>query len=250
MAKIFTSKNPVLKESALEKSITRAEGNLQADTSYEAMTVDGAINKTLMLFGIMMITTILGFLNPSMLNIMVGAIGGLIAVIVASIKPHTSPYTAPIYALLEGLFVGSISALFAYESSGIILQAVSLTFGTLIMMLAIYKSGLIEVTDKFRSGVVMATGAIMLMYILSFALSFFGINIPYLHEGGLIGIGISLVIIVVAALNLLLDFDSFEKGAAARAPKYMEWLCAMGLLVTLVWLYIEFLRLLSMLQSD
>jgi len=129
---------------------------------------------------------------------------------------------------------------------GIIGQAVLLTFGTLVTMLMIYKTGLIPITQKFRMAIGMATGAIFIAYLASF----FGLNIPYLHEGGMIGIGITVVIIIVAALNLLLDFDSFEKGEQSSAPSYMEWVCAMGLLVTLVWLYVEFLRLLSKLNRD
>jgi len=140
--------------------------------------------------------------------------------------------------------------MYASMLDGIVLQAVSLTFATLISMLVLYKSGLITVTDKFRSGVMMATGAIFLVYLVSMVGSMFGWNMPYLHQGGMIGIGISIVIIAVAALNLLLDFDNFDKAAQARAPKYMEWFCGLSLMVTLVWLYIEFLRLLSMLNRD
>ena len=125
-----------------------------------------------------------------------------------------------------------------------------LTVALLFMMLFIYKVGIIQVTGRFRKGVLMATGAILLVYLVNIALGFFGINIPFLHEGGMIGIGISLVIIVVATLNLLLDFDNFDKIEEYRSPQYMEWFCAMGLIVTLVWLYIELLRLLSVLSRD
>ena len=214
------------------------------------MTISGAVNKTFILFALLMLTSGYSFLNPSMPLILVGAIGGLVAVIVSSFKPNLSPIIAPIYALLEGLFVGSISAMYAMEFDGIIGQAVILTFGTLITMLLVHRSGLVPVTQKFRMGVFMATGAIALAYVASWIMSFFGMSMPYLHDSGPIGIGISVVIIGVAALNLLLDFDNFEKGEQANAPAYMEWFFAMGLLVTLVWLYIEFLRLLSKLNSD
>ena len=140
--------------------------------------------------------------------------------------------------------------MYAASYQGIVGQAVLLTFGTLLAMLAIHKSGLIPVTQKFRMGVFMATGAVMLTYLMSFVLSFFGINMPYIHDSGMIGIGISVVIIGIAALNLLIDFDAFEKGEQAGAPRYMEWVAGMGLLVTLVWLYVEILRLLSKLQRD
>jgi len=223
MAKFFESKNPLIKESALNRTIGRAE---TGGVDYiERMTIAGAVNKTFVLFALLMVTT--------------------------TFKPKTAPYAAPIYAILEGLFVGTISSMYAVGGmEGIIGQAVMLTFGTLIMMLLIHRSGLVPVTEKFRMGVFMATGAIMLSYVASWIMSMFGMNMPYLHDGGMIGIGISVVIIGVAALNLLLDFDNFEKGEEAGAPKYMEWLFAMGLLVTLVWLYIEFLRLLSKLNRD
>lgn len=216
----------------------------------QTMTVQGAINKTFILTGLLLLTAIFSYSNPSPLFMWGGAIGGLVVVIIAAFRPKSSPVLAPIYALLEGFFVGSISATYAYLYSGIVFNAVCLTIATLFMMLFIYKSGIIKVTNKLRTGVYMATGAIALVYILSMVLGMFGINVPYLHEGGMIGIGISVVIIGVAAMNLLLDFDNFEKGEKYGAPMYMEWFSAMGLLITLVWLYIEFLRLLSILNSD
>ena len=248
MSKFFESRNPLLKDSALNKTLNRTESGTAAFV--ERMTVEGAVNKTMMLFGLMFLTAFYAWTNPSPILIIGGAIGGLIAVLVGSFKPTTAPIAAPIYALLEGLFVGGISAVYAAQTNGIVTQAVLLTMGTLVLMLLIYKSGIIPVTQKFKMGVFMATGAIMLAYVMSWILGMFGVSIPYLHEGGMIGIGISVVIIGVAALNLLIDFDSFEKGEMAGAPKYMEWTFAMGLLVTLVWLYIEFLRLLSKLNND
>jgi len=245
MSKLFESNNPMLSESAVDKRLQNS-----AITYGDVMTVDGAMNKSLILFSLLMVTAFIGYTNPSSLNIIVGAVGGLIAVLVASFKPNWSPIASPVYALLEGLFVGSISAMYATAYDGIVGQAVMLTMGTLVIMLAIYKANLIPVTQKFKTGVFMATGAIALVYLASWIMGMFGINMPYIHEGGMIGIGISVVIIGVAALNLLIDFDSFEKGEEAGAPKYMEWFFAMGLLVTLVWLYIEFLRLLSKLQRD
>ncbi len=248
MANALRSGNPVLRDSTLEKAIERTHDG--DGVLVERMTLEGTINKSFILLGLLLITSLIGFMYASTTNIIVGAIGGLIAVLVCVFKPTTARYSAPIYALFEGLFIGSISAFYASFVNGIVLQAVGLTFGTLFIMLMIYRSGLIKVTQKFRMGVVMATGAIFLLYLASFVLSFFGIYIPYLHEGGWIGIGISLVIIVVASLNLLLDFDNIEEGIKHGAPIYIEWYCAMGLLVTLVWLYLEFLRLLSMLQRN
>lgn len=245
------SNNPFMREDAFRNSASEPldAGLGQADVA-QRMTVQGAINKTFLLTALLLLTAIFSYSNPSPLFMWGGAIGGLVVVLIAAFRPKSSPVLAPIYALLEGFFVGSISATYAYMYNGIVFNAVCLTIATLFMMLFIYKSGLIKVTSKFRTGVMMATGAILLVYVLSFALSFFGIQIPYLHEGGMMGIGISVVILAVAALNLLLDFDNFEKGEQYGAPMYMEWFSAMGLLITLVWLYIEFLRLLSLLSSD
>jgi uncharacterized YccA/Bax inhibitor family protein len=248
-----SSSNPFLKEEAMRNSNNDV---LDADMTAahmigEKMTVAGAVNKSFILFGIMMITTLISFQAPSKLLMIGGALGGLGIVIFASFKKHLAPTLAPIYAALEGLFVGSITAIYAGAfGGGIVFHAVTLTFAVLFMMLFIYKTGIIKVTDKFRTGVMMATGAVFLVYLLSFVLSFFGMNVPFLHEGGMMGIGISVVIIGVAALNLLLDFDMFEKGEQYRAPQYMEWFAAMGLLITLIWLYIEILRLLAILSSN
>lgn len=247
MSKSFlVSKNPILNEDKL-REFSRHDGLVMGRE--ETTTISGAVNKSLILIALLIATGLIGFAMPTMFLLIVGVVGGLIAVLVATFKPHTAPIAAPIYAALEGLALGVISAMYAGLMEGIILQAITLTVGTLVTMLVLYKSGLITVTQKFRSGVMMATGAIFLVYLTSFIGSFFGFNVPYLHEGGTIGIGISVVIIGVAALNLLLDFDNFEKAEEAQAPKYMEWFCALSLIVTLVWLYIEFLRLLSKLRD-
>ena len=156
-----------------------------------------------------------------------------------------APVTAPIYAILEGLFLGGVSAMFDARFPGIVAQAMFATLGTLMGLLLAYKSGLIRVTQNFRLGLVAATGGILLVYLLSFVLGFFGINIPYIHEGGTFGILFSLAVIGIASLNLLLDFDNIIKGAQYGAPKYMEWFSAMGLMITLIWLYFEILRLLA-----
>ena len=246
------SSNPFMRENAY---INQANQPLDAGMANqgiiaETMTVQGAINKTFILTGLMLITALFSFANPSSLFLWGGAIGGLVVVLIASFQPKNSPVLAPIYALLEGLFVGSVTAMYAADFNSIVFVAVLLTVATLFMMLFIYKSGIIKVTNKFRVGVVMATGAVALVYILSIVLGMFGIQIPFIHQGGMMGIGISAVIIGIAALNLLLDFDNFEKGEKYGAPAYMEWFSAMGLLITLVWLYVEFLRLLALLSSD
>jgi uncharacterized YccA/Bax inhibitor family protein len=178
-----------------------------------------------------------------------GLLGGFVVALVTVFKKNWAMVTAPIYALLEGLVLGALSAVFEARFPGIVIQAVGLTFGTLFALLMAYKSGLIKATENFKLGVVAATGGIALVYLASLALGFFGVSIPFIHGSGPIGILFSLFVVVIAALNLVLDFDFIEGGAAAGAPKYMEWYAAFGLLVTLIWLYIEILRLLAKLRS-
>lgn len=219
----------------------------------ERMTISGTVNKTGLLLAILLIPAIFVWdqfftsydtstVYPYMIG---GLIGGFIVAMITVFKKNLAPYTAPIYAALEGLLLGGLSAVFESMYPGIVLQAVGLTFGTLFALLAAYKSGMIKVTENFKLGVIAATGGIALVYFISIILSFFGIQFPLIHEGGLFGIIFSLVVVVIAALNLVLDFDFIEKGEENGAPKYMEWYAAFGLMVTLVWLYIELLRLLS-----
>ena len=223
----------------------------------EAMTIDGAINKTgillLLVFGgaawtwhLFMSSRGVAAVAPWMLA---GLLGGFIIALITIFKATVAPVTAPIYAVLEGFFLGGLSAILEKAYPGIVIPAVGLTFGTMFCMLLIYRARIIAVTDKFRAGIVAATGAVFVVYLTSLALGIFGVRVPYIHEGGAIGIGFSLVVIVIAALNLVLDFDFIERGARAAAPKYMEWYGAFGLIVTLVWLYIEILRLLTKLRG-
>ncbi len=186
---------------------------------------------------------IFSFTHPGGLLTWGGAIAGLVTVVIAVFKKEWSPVLAPLYAGFEGLFVGGVSALYASLAHGIVLQAVSLTVLVFFVMLVLYKTRVIPVTNKFRTGVVMATGAIFLIYLLTWVLSFFNIHIPYIHEGGTFGILFSIAVLGIASLNLLLDFDLFDKAEEYRAPAYMEWFAGMSLLITLVWIYIEFLRL-------
>jgi uncharacterized YccA/Bax inhibitor family protein len=218
-------------------------------TSQGTMTTQGAINKSFLLFGILLLTAVYNYQAQNHLLMIGGAIVGLILVLVNVFKKEYAPYIAPAYAAVEGLFVGGISGIYAGFGGGIVVQAVSLTLLVLFIMLVIHKTGIIPVTQQFRMGVVMATGAIALVYVLSFVLGFFGIHIPYIHEGGTIGILFSIAVIGIASLNLLLDFDFIVKGEEYRMPKYMEWFAAMGLMITLVWLYLEILRLLSKLRD-
>jgi uncharacterized YccA/Bax inhibitor family protein len=178
-----------------------------------------------------------------------GAIGGFIVAMITVFKKQWAAMTAPLYALLEGLVLGGISSMLEGSYPGIVIQAVGLTFGTLFGLLFAYKSGMIKATENFKLGVVSATGGIAVVYLVTMLLGFFGIHMPYIHESGMIGIGFSLFVVIIAALNLVLDFDFIENVAAQGAPKYMEWYGAFGLMVTLIWLYIEILRLLSKLRE-
>ena len=178
-----------------------------------------------------------------------GLIGGLITSLVTIFAPRVSPFTAPLYAAFEGLFLGVLSAFFESRYPGIVTQAVGMTIAALAVMLFVYATGIIRPTAKVKAGIVAATGAIFLVYLVGMVLRFFGTGIPYIHESGLFGIGFSLVVIVIATLNFVLDFDFIERGAQSGAPKYLEWYGGFSLLVTLVWPYIEVLRLLAKLND-
>jgi uncharacterized YccA/Bax inhibitor family protein len=178
-----------------------------------------------------------------------GAIGGLVFCLVTCFKKSWSPVTAPIYAVLEGLFLGAISAFLEVRFKGIVVAAVGLTLSTLACLLFCYQTRIIRATENFKLGIFAATGAIFLVYVVGAIMNLFGAGIPYIHDSGWVGIGFSLVVVGIAALNLVLDFDFIEQGCASGAPKYMEWFGAFGLMVTLVWLYVEILRLLSKISS-
>jgi len=178
-----------------------------------------------------------------------GAIVGLIIALATSFKPTWAPLTVPLYAIAEGFLLGGLSAIYQNAFEGIVMQAVFLTLGTLFALLLAYQSGVIRATENFKLGVVAATGGIMVAYLAVWILGFFNIQVPYIHGSGLIGIGFSLFVVIIAALNLVLDFDFIETGVEQGAPKYMEWYGAFGLLVTLIWLYIEILRLLAKMNS-
>ncbi len=221
----------------------------------DAMTVQGTVNKTALLLLLALVTAFWTwnryFAGSGTVGLWTlgGAIGGFIVAVVTVFKKQWAPLTAPIYALLEGLVLGGISSALEAQYPGIVIQAVGLTFGTLIGLLFAYKSRLIRATEKFKLGVVAATGGIMLVYLITMTLGFFGVRIPAIYESGAIGIGFSVFVVIVAALNLVLDFDFIENGAARGAPKYMEWYGAFGIMVTLIWLYIEILRLLAKMRS-
>lgn len=249
---LFKSGNPTL----AEKMFTQ-----QAATTGEVMTVRGAINK----FGFLMIMVVAGAVftwnlyaqhkAPTMMTAMwVGLIGGLVCGLVIAFKPKWSPFLAPAYGILQGLFIGAISAvvndMFSETYPGIVMQAVGLTFAVAIVMFLLYNFRIIQPTQKFKAIVMSATMGIMLFYLITWIVRLFGVEMPFLYNGSWLGIGISLFIVAIAALNLILDFELIENGASNGAPKFMEWYGAFGLLVTLVWLYIEILKLLMRFASS
>ncbi len=247
------SSNPILKEKAFNKEATFSRSSV--------MTINGTIEKTGILIFVLIISASYTwgkfFNSGDMENAMGsmggwligGALGGFAVAIALMFMKKYAAFLAPIYAVLEGVFLGAISAIFESMYPGIVMNAVLGTFGTFLAMLFAYRTGLIKVTEKLRSIIIGATGAIAIMYLLSWVMGMFGVGMSFLHDSSMMSIGISVFVIVIAALNLLLDFDFIERGSAAGAPKYMEWYGAFGLLVTLVWLYIEFLRLLAKLQG-
>jgi len=219
------------------------------------MTLMGAVNKTAILLCILVLAALITWkmvlTGESGAGIFIwgGAIAGFIVAIVTVFKKNWAPFTAPLYAALKGLFIGGISAYFAALYEGIVMQAAGLTFGILFALLAAYKSGLIKATENFKLGVCAATGGIALFYLMSIVLGLFGVNMTFLHDSSPLSIGISVFIVIIASLNLVLDFDFIENGVEAGAPKYMEWFAAFGLMVTLIWLYIEILHLLAKLRG-
>ena len=246
------SGNPMFRSNAFQPDATFDETD-----STQRMTLAGAINKTGILLVLCLVSA--GYVwnqffqssEPPAVNglMMLGLLGGLAMAIVTIFKRQWAGLTAPAYALLQGLALGGISAMFELQYPGIVIQAVGLTFGTLALLLLAYKTGLIKPTENFRLMIVAATGGIALLYLVSFVMGFFGSSVGFIHSNGLFGIGFSLFVVAIAALNLVLDFDFIEAGAEQGAPKYMEWYGAFSLMVTLVWLYLEILRLLAKLRS-
>lgn len=252
---IFKSGNPTLTQKMFDKSMS-LEANMQG-----TMSVRGAINK----FGFLLVMIIAGAAynwhlfqegQNNLMNtlMMVGIIGGLVMALAISFKPTWAQYLAPLYALLEGLFIGGISAIlneaFAKSYPGIVMQAVGLTFGVSIAMFLLYNFRVIKATEKFKSVIISATLGIFFFYLITMVLRLFGVNVSFMYDSSMLSIGISLFVVAIAALNLILDFDMIEQGAERGAPKFMEWYGAFGLMVTLVWLYMEILRLLSKLANN
>jgi uncharacterized YccA/Bax inhibitor family protein len=233
--------NPAMQLSVFKRAVSIPNG--------EIMTMDGAINKVgillLLVIGSSFFTFTSTYNDGTGIGFsLIGAFIAFIVALVTTFSPQRAPITAPLYAIFEGLFLGGISAYFELRYPGIVFQSIGLTMGIFVAMLAIYKFRIVNVTKNFRMGVIAATGGVVLFYIASILLQLFGVYLPSLGNG-IFGIGISLVVVVIAAMNLVLDFDFIEEGVEAEAPKYMEWYSAFGLMVTLVWLYVEVLRLFS-----
>lgn len=247
--------NPALNENSFQTP-EFAKTLMYDEATSHRMTIEGTVVKTGILLALVTISgavTWQAFASQSSLLLPLwigGAIAGLVLALITIFKQTWAPVTAPLYAAAEGLFLGGISAMYNAQFNGIVFQAIGLTFGTLFVLLLAYQSGLIKASENFKLGVIAATGAIFLFYMVSIALSFLGIGVPFIHDNGLFGIGFSLFVVAIAALNLVLDFDFIENAAEAGSPKYMEWYGAFGLMVTLVWLYLEILRLLAKSRSS
>jgi uncharacterized YccA/Bax inhibitor family protein len=261
--------NPALTEKAFEDAAGWAAGVERLEDAYAApsyrgpiertdvMTVNGTVWATAALLVLVVAAGVVGWNSVDSTAdtvslpgwLMPVLLGGLGVAILTIFKPTWARFTSPVYALLEGAFLGAISAAYNSAYDGIVIQAVGLTVGVFAVMLFLFATRVIKVTDKLRMGIVAATGGILLVYVANMVLGIFGASVPFLHDTGPMGIGISLLIVGVAAFNLLLDFDLIEKGSQIGAPKHMEWYAAFGLLVTIIWLYLELLRLLAKLQS-
>jgi len=235
------SSNPALRANVFQ--------NLNASSATGAMSIQGTVNKTFIVLFLALFSASWAWGSPQGIALALpAAIIGFIIALVTVFKKEWAPYTTPVYALVEGVFLGGISLVFERSYPGIVIQAIGLTFGVLFSLLLAYRSGLIKVTNNFRLGIVAATGGIALFYIASMVLGMFHVQIPFIYQSTPMGIAFSVFVVIIAALNLVLDFDFIEKGARMSAPKYMEWYGAFGLMVTLVWLYLEILRLLSKLN--
>ncbi|MAU36959.1 MAG: hypothetical protein CMD14_06270 [Flavobacteriales bacterium] len=243
MALGFRSGNPALTKKTFE--------GLESDSSNATMTLDGTVNKTSLSLLILLFCAYYTYSSQNTSFIFLGFIGGFITALVTIFKKTLSPYTVPLYAVFQGLALGGISAIYNNMYTGIVQQAIFLTFGIFAALLFAYKTKIIEPTENFKLGVFAATGGIALVYIVSFIMSFFGSGLSVMNpqNASLMSIGFSIFVVLIAALNLVLDFDFIEQGVENSAPKYMEWYASFGLMVTLIWLYLEILRLLAKMQS-
>lgn len=242
------SSNPIFNQDSLN--------NVQALES-APMTVGGAINKTFILLLLAAVAAaavwyqaILGYADKVSLIMGIGMVVGLITGFVIIFKQNTAPYLAPVYAFAEGAFIGGISAFMEAQFPGIVIQAIALSMIAVFSMLLLFKTRIIRATEKFRSTLIVATFSVMVLYLVNLIGSFFHFSIPFINGGGMIGIAFSVIVVLIAAFNLIIDFDFIEQGAQNMFPKHYEWYGAFGLMVTLVWMYIEILRLLSKLRDN
>ncbi len=247
---LYKSKNPALSTEVFTKA-------KNIDASFEVMTIHGTVNKTAFLGVIVLASSLITWnlyqnsqdfllIKPYVIG---GSIAAFLVALVIIFKNTTAPYLSPVYCALEGLALGGLSAFMESRFPGIVLQAIILTFGILFSLLTIYRLGIIKATENFKLIVASATAGIAIYYIASLAGGFFGFELPYIHDNSMGGIIFSLFVVVIAALNLVVDFDFIEKGAESKSPKYMEWYAAFGLMVTIIWLYLEILRLLAKSRS-
>lgn len=245
--------NPIFGKNTYQRAYAGAYGE-------EQMTINGTVNKTFLIIGFVLASAYFVWqqffkvYDPTAPGMAVGAItkylaiggiGGFITAIIASFSPRRAGFLTPIYAIFEGMFLGGLSAFFEAQFPGLVIRAVALTFGVFFSMLFVYRQGIIKVTGKFRRGMMAAMMGLMMVYLVSWIAGMFGANLSYMYGGGISGLVFSLIVTGISAFSLLLDFDFIERGAAAGAPKYMEWYSVFGLLVSLVWLYVNLLRLLS-----
>ena len=220
---------------------------INENISGEVMTLDGTVNKTGILLALCVGGAYFGWNSPGL--VMPAILIGFVIALFTIFRPKNSPYTAPAYAAIEGVALGGITMIFEVQYPGIGIQAIGLTFGILASLLFCYKSGIIKPTENFRLMIFAGTMGIFILYLVSFIMSFFGNSIGFIHSNGLFGIGFSLFVVAIASLNLVLDFDFIEEGAEKGMPKYLEWYGAFSLMVTLIWLYLEILRLLAKIRS-
>jgi uncharacterized YccA/Bax inhibitor family protein len=239
----YRSKNPALNSKIFNESLAR--------DSSDIMTIQGTVDKTAMALSILLVAGYFGYTSFSPVIMMGGFIGGFVVAMVTIFKKTWAPYTVPIYAVLEGLALGGISFFYNSLYEGIVLQSITITVCILLSLLFAYRAKIIKATENFKLGVFAATGGIVLIYIVDFIMSFFGTGISVLNinNSSTFSILFSLGVVVIASLNLVIDFDFIEEGAEKGAPKYMEWYGTFGLLITLVWLYLEILRMLAKMRN-
>lgn len=242
--KIF--KGDIMANPALNDKIWNRMG---AITDESKMTIEGTINKSGILILITMIGAFVGWNLHSSLLMIAGVVFTLVLSLVMIFKPHTAVYLSQPYALIEGILLGSISSLYSVLYPGIVSNALLGTVSCFVVMLAMYRFKIIRVNEKFRNVIIAATFAIGITYLINMIMGFFGSEIPMIHQSSPLGIAFSVIVVGVAAFNLMLDFDMIENSFNQNAPKFMEWYCGFALLLTLVWLYLEILRLLSKLNK-